>query len=388
MKMPLFRGFNVEKLISGVADELTPQLPEALESIAAILALVERKISELELQTLEKDIIDVFQFSDLERKSKFARGFPGVVLIGVIGRYIEPNYDPSKVFYSISPRTLFEQHIGPVLRDKYGAPMGKSDPLNVAKNENVINQHWATGKRPEYAAIAAAHLIAWVAGASLENQKKLLELLIYVYLLLARLFSRKPREIIAGQGPQEVFNILKSLVEKAPAGGNTAQAIIGSALEAQHRLFGVSGILSGVGESVFTTNTTSGKAGDLIEEFFSQTHIYEVTTKIVNLQRITESADSVLAYLEHLSEQPQLLEVTFLCLLGDVDLEGLQGGLFVFRGIRYYFVDIWGWLFNLLERLGANGRKTALELVNLYVQQNSTELKVKEVWEKLLSNVE
>jgi hypothetical protein len=260
----------------------------------------------------------VFQLSDLEKKGNFARGFPGVVLIGVIGREINLTYGPSKEFYSINPRTLFEKHIGPVLRDKYGAPMGKSDPLNVAKNENVINQLWARGKRPEYAAIAAANLIEWISTSSSSRRKKLFRLLIYSYLLLAKLFNRKPREITTGKGPYEVFHLLKSLIEEAPAGGNTAQAIIGATLEAQHRLFNAKDILFGVGESVCTTNTTSKKAGDFIEMFDAQIHIYEITTKIVNLQRINESADAVLAYLETLSEQPQRLEVTFLCLLDEV----------------------------------------------------------------------
>ena len=68
-------------------------------------------------------------------------------------------------------------------------------------------------------------------------------------------------------------------------------------------------------------------------------------------------------------------------------LDDLQEDSLVFRGIRYYFVDIWSWLFNLLERLGADDRKSTLHLVSQYVQQNSTELKVKETWEKLLSSL-
>ena len=382
--MSEFKGTDVQTLLLGQADQLLISIPESVETGTAIVALIAKKATELGLNSIETDLVSVFQLATIDARGNFARGFPGIVLTATIGRLIDNEYRPFTRFYDISPRALFEKHIYPTMSGIYNAPMGKSDPLNVAKNANHINRDWASGKRPEYAARAASQLVEWVNDASKRQLEALLELLIYVYLLLAKLSKREFAEIEAGQGPQVIYTMLRELIDEAPAGGNTAQAVVGAALEAQHQTFGVSGILSGVGESVFATNTTSKKAGDFIEEFESQTRIYEVTTKTVDSQRVVESAEAVYAYLENVETPPLLLEVTFLCELEDVTLEGIENGTYVQNGIKYHFVDIWQWLFNLLERLGAQGRKLTLDMVSEHIGNNSTQLRVKTTWGRLI----
>jgi hypothetical protein len=70
-----------------------------------------------------------------------AKGFRGVVLTALVGIHLDKNYNPLNNFYGCSPRAIFEQGIWYAL-DEAGVPCGKSDPLNVAKNTNILNHDW------------------------------------------------------------------------------------------------------------------------------------------------------------------------------------------------------------------------------------------------------
>ena len=332
-------------------------------------------------------LADLFQWDRIKRGKEFAKGFPGIVLTATIGRLIDGSYDPRNRFYDINPRPLFEQHIGPMLRDKYKAPMGKSDPLNVAKNATVIDETWASGRRPEKAAMAAVNFIAWLSDQSQYQLEALLRTLVWCYLALARLYTRELPTIDHGIDLHSAHQLLTDLIDNAPAGGDTAQVIVGAVLQAQHDLFAQAGILDGIGESVNATNTTAGKPGDFSELFEDQLHIYEVTTKKVDLQRIGESADAVLKYMDVLNDTDMSVEVTFLCPLDQVHIDSsykvsTQPTAYIARGIKYNFVDLADWLFYMLERIGTAGRTTAFEMISHYIQSPSTKLEVKGFWEK------
>jgi len=270
--------------------------------------------------------------------------------------------------------------------------MGKSDPLNVAKNVYVINEEWATGRRPEYAAEAAVRLIKRVSKASEDELRVLLRALVWCYLALSPLYTRELPTIASGIDPEVAHGVLFRLIEMAPAGGDTAQRVVGAVLQAQHDMFGLGGALEGIGEGAHVADTTSGKPGDLWETLGGRLHVYEVTTKKVDAQRLRECAGTISSYLSGLEEGPVAVETTFLCDLSQVELEGLEdegllGRSLTYQGIRYHFVGLQGWIFFMLERLGPKGREIVVGLVSLYVQDPATQLGVKRAWEELVSGL-
>lgn len=372
-------NFDIENTLSQLAQETLNEIPEDISEREDIRYILRKALNAQNLGEHARDIEDVFQF-DIPKDKEFKRGFPGIVLTSIVGRLVEPSYNPSNAFYDIHPRALFERRIAPALRNRYQAPMGKSDPLNVAKNTNIIDANWARGKRPEYAAKAAVNLISWVCDAEDTSLMNLLRSFILVYMGLAKLYNPVYTLPTSDNQLQDVFEMLCTFINQAPAGGATAQAVVGAALAAQHQCFGVSNALSGVGESINATNTTANKPGDFAEQLGKQLHIYEVTVKPIDEQRILESAEAVKKFLANSEEEFDNLEVTFLFdpkTNGDFQLE-------TETGITYNMCDLWSWLFNLLERLGPKGRTLTLEGVTEYVQENSTQLYVKQVWQQLI----
>ena len=371
----------LESAVASIADRVTGDL-------GVIETQAHEVCSEQGLgNEVEAELSALFQWGSIKTRGKFAKGFPGIVLVAVVGRLLDSSYNPSTGFYNINPRPLFEQHIRPVLRSKYNAPMGKSDPLNVAKNANVIDEGWARGKRPEAAAMSAVRLVRWISSASQSKLEGFLGVLVWIYLTLANLYTRALPQLSSGIDLKAAHEFLMLVVDGAPAGGATAQNVVGALLQAQHDLFQQAGILEGVGESVHATNTTSGKPGDFSETFNNQLHIYEITTKKVDLQRVDESAEAIQHYLDQTPEVPQSLEVTFLCRRKDVEVAGLEHDTsLTHKGVRYHFVNLHFWIFMMLERLGSSGRNTALGLIENYVRSPSTDLTVKNIWEKLVSS--
>ena len=380
---------KAEEIIELAISRINRLLPNVITSVKDIETNISVFFEDRPLPYTKENIRDLFQWKRINNKKEFAKGFPGIVLTAAIGRMINPLYDPKNDFYGINPRPLFEQHIGPTLRDKYKAPMGKSDPLNVAKNAKVINEEWARGRRPEYAAKAAVFFIDWMRTVPKSDLEQLIDLLIWCYLALSRLYNRKLPDVKGGISHSEAYQLLVTLIEKAPAAGDTPQVIVGALLQAQHRIFGASSLLYGFGESVHATNTTAGKAGDFTEVFDQNMRIYEVTTKKVDRQRVSESADAVENFLRNIDVKPKTVEVTFLCFLDKVELkQNYQISpihtTFQFAGLRYSFINLNDWILFMLERIGSYGRSLALATITEYVQSPSTNLEVKAIWENRL----
>ncbi len=85
-------------------------------------------------------------------------GFRGVVLTALVGMKLDDHYNPLTNFYECKPRAIFEHGIWYALT-QHNIPCGKSDPLNVAKNIQELNESWATGRRPQSAALAAVNFL-------------------------------------------------------------------------------------------------------------------------------------------------------------------------------------------------------------------------------------
>lgn len=378
------------EIIETAVGRTTQLLPKTISSIEDIISGIGIWFIDSTIPGTKDEIGELFQWDRIRKGQEFAKGFPGIVLTAAIGCLIDPSYDPQNNFYAINPRPLFEKYIGPTLRDKYKAPMGKSDPLNVAKNAKVIDSEWANGRRPEYAANATVFYISWICNAPKSELENLIDMLVWCYLALSRLYNRKITEMESGMSHLEAYEVVKILIDEAPAGGDTLQIIVGAFLQAQHKMFDAQGLLGGVGDSVNATNTTSGKAGDFTEEFGDTVRIYEVTTKKVDNQRIHESADAVTKYLQKLVVKPSRIEVTFVCPLSEVKIQSEysispKNLIFEDMGIRFSFIELEDWLFFMLERLGSFGRTLALTTIAEYVQAASTNLEVKTVWESKIS---
>lgn len=366
------------------ADAALNQMSQSIDDVSGVTAVLSSVCADNEFEHLEKDLTVVFQLDRLAKAGQLARGFPGIVFTGIAGRMLDPTYKPTKAFYDMNPRAVFEKHIAPILTSaKYGAPMGKSDPLNVAKNQHVIDEEWAKGKRPEAAAMAAVRLLQQVESFDADELQRFFNVVLAVYIALGKLHTRDYGEVTGGVELYETYETLRELIEEAPAGGSTPQAIVGACLQAQHDLFGSVGVLHGVGESVFATNTTSGKPGDFSEDFEGHFQVYEISVKRVDNQRVAESSEAVRRYLGSLEETPPRVGITFLSRPEDVQVEGIEGQMFNQDGLTYHFVDIWEWLLHLLERLGPFGREQAIGYVNSYVSQGSTSLHVKDTWSRI-----
>jgi hypothetical protein len=102
-----------------------------------------------------------------------ANGFRGVVLTAIVGSYIDSNYDPLNSFYSCNPRSIFENGIWYALSEN-SIPCGKSDPLNVAKNINELNDSWAKGRRPQKSAQAAVMFLQRLMHETVQSERELL----------------------------------------------------------------------------------------------------------------------------------------------------------------------------------------------------------------------
>ncbi|MCX6023255.1 MAG: hypothetical protein NTZ05_16320 [Chloroflexi bacterium] len=265
--------------------------------------------------------------------------------------------------------------------------MGKSDPLNVAKNINIIDNAWAKGKRPESAALSAVRLITWIVSASADDLQRFLRVLIWIYLSLGSVYAPSITRIPGHTSLFGLWNLLRTLIARAPAGGETAQVIVGALLSAEHEVYGMSSAFTGSGGSINATNTTSGKPGDfaiLVDE--THLHIYEVTTKKIDNQRLADSAEAIHRFLERTDMKADSLDATFLCGAEDIQVTGINEFSSVpYSGISYNFVELDGWILHTLERLGFPGRRRAIEIIAAYAEDPNTHLAVKDEWTKLAS---
>ena len=132
---------------------------------------------------VDDDFPDYDVFSDentlltdlIEIKTK---GFRGIVVTALTGMHLDDQYDPLNDFYGCNPRSIFEQGIWYALQEN-DIPCGKSDPLNVAKNIQQLNEAWANGRRPQSAALAAVNFLRMVVRADETKRSTLIDYFFY-----------------------------------------------------------------------------------------------------------------------------------------------------------------------------------------------------------------
>lgn len=308
-----------------------------------------------------------------------AYGFREVVLTCVCAWEAGIEFDPvNRDFYKCNPRSVYERGIRPALAAS-GLPHMKSGPLNVAKNINTLDKAWANGRRPEWAAMAAVDVLEWLVAAN--GKERLARCRAVLDGVLARLRAEAERLESLAVEPREdltlyeLFSAVGRFIAQAPDAGNTPQTIVSLIL---------AGLFSDTPFTVFgsgkacETNLTAKKPADAwIEDDKEQiAHLYEVTVKPIDRNRIEDSVDSVLAHGKGHNE------VIWLCRMpGDViPLEIEEGDFVEERGVRCEFVDLMRWVLCGLELLGCAGREAFLNQLSEHVGLPETSEKAKAVW--------
>ncbi|OBU08915.1 hypothetical protein AYY16_06780 [Morganella psychrotolerans] len=112
-----------------------------LDQLELVASLTESDFKDLKnyhkLKVIARDLIYVK-----------AMGFRGVVATALTGKFLDKDYDYLNDFYHCNPRSIFENGIFYAFQIMK-IPCGKSDPLNVAKNNSILDENWAKGKRPQ-----------------------------------------------------------------------------------------------------------------------------------------------------------------------------------------------------------------------------------------------
>lgn len=310
-----------------------------------------------------------------------AKGFRGVVVTALTGMHLDERYDPLNNFYGCNPRSIFEGGIWYALQEN-GIPCGKSDPLNVAKNANQLNEDWAQGRRPQTSALAVVDFLRLVVNSNSSKRARLVDYFFF------RLWNYAQGIANYQLAEVEVSNVSRqavgcSLVEftlKYPESGNLPQYLVAQLLSGLFRASEIEVV--GGDESVFGTNTTSKKPADIWLEINGvQTNLYEVTVKPVSKKRLDDSLDA-LQSTGHLNHS-----VTFICRI-DEDIKGLDvvDGSFQYKGKKFDFIDYRNFCLSLCALLSCEEFSTVLNNVYNFVQDKNISMRTKSGWNEFFGD--
>jgi hypothetical protein len=304
-----------------------------------------------------------------------AKGFRGVVVTALTGVHLDENYDPLTNFYGCNPRSIFEEGIWYALQEN-GIPCGKSDPLNVAKNANQLNEDWAQGRRPQTAAVAVVKFLRLVMSSNKSKRARLIDYFFYrLWSYSQSITDYHLAEVEVSSISRQAFGCrLVDFTLKYPESGNLPQFLVAQLLSG---LFCLSEIkVVGGDESVFGTNTTSKKPADIwLEVDRVQTNLYEVTVKPISKKRLDDSLDA-LQSTGHLNHS-----VTFICRM-DLDVHdlGVVDGSFQYKGKRFDFIDYRIFCLSLCALLSDVEFSTVTKNISAFVQDKNVSMKTKSGW--------
>lgn len=308
-----------------------------------------------------------------------AKGFRGVVVTAITGLHLDESYDPINNFYDCNPRSIFEAGIWYALQEN-NIPCGKSDPLNVAKNANQLNEDWAKGRRPQSAAMAVVRFLELIMSSGKVKKARLID---YFFFRLCKyaesITSYEIVDIDSSTSKQELGNRLIEFTLKYPESGNLPQFLVAQLLS---NIFHSSETqVIGGEESVFGTNTTSKKPADIwLENNGTQTNLYEVTVKPISKKRLDDSLDA-LKSTGHLNNS-----VTFICRIPyDIkDLE-VESGSYTYKGKSFDFVDYHAFCSSLITLLNQQKFDDVLNRTAEFVQDMHISMRTKAGWNEFFT---
>lgn len=304
-----------------------------------------------------------------------AKGFRGVVVTALTGMHLNESYDPLNDFYGCNPRSIFEEGIWYALQEN-GIPCGKSDPLNVAKNANQLNESWAQGRRPQTAAIAVVEFLRLVVKSNKSMRARLIDYFFYRLWSYSQSVSNyQLAEVEASNTSRQTFGCkLVNFSLKYPESGNIPQFFVAQLLSGLFRSSEIQVV--GGDESVFGTNTTSKKPADIwLEDGGIQTNLYEVTVKPISKKRLDDSLDA-LQSTGHINHS-----VTFICRM-DLDVQDLEvvNGSFQYKGKRFDFIDYRAFCLSLCTLLSDEVFTSVANNIATFVQDKNISIRTKAGW--------
>ncbi|WP_392559377.1 hypothetical protein [Orbus mooreae] len=349
-----------------------------LDQLSMVLQLNENDFTELpnyeQLKTITQDLIYVK-----------AMGFRGVVATALTGKFLDNSFDYLNNFYACNPRSIFENGIFYAFQ-KMKIPCGKSDPLNVAKNINVLDENWAKGRRPQKTAMAAVGLLRIINNES-DNatQQKIINY--FFFRLLS--YSQECSSIIIQPIHDETISnqlIASKLVKFVlgyPESGTIPQLVISKILSLIYKNSNIRVI--GGDESVFGTNTTSKKPADLwINNDGEISNLYEITVKKIDYKRLDDSIQSLAD--TNCLDKP----VIFICRLPeDINtLGGYQDGTLIYNNKSFNFIDISEFIRTAIALLSPNTINLLITDIEEFVGSYMRPIKTKNGWNEIFSNQE
>lgn len=307
-----------------------------------------------------------------------AKGFRGVVVTALTGMHLDENYDPLNDFYGCNPRSIFEEGIWYALQEN-GIPCGKSDPLNVAKNANQLNEGWAQGRRPQTAAMAVVEFLRLAIKSSKSRRARLIDYFFYrLWIYSQSVTNYQLAHFEDSNTSRQTFGC--KLVEfslKYPESGNIPQFFVGQLLSGLFRTSNIQVI--GGNESVFGTNTTSKKPADIwLEADGTQTNLYEVTVKPISKKRLDDSIDALKAT-GHINNS-----VTFICRM-NLDIQDLEvvDGSFQYKGKQFDFIDYRAFCLSICTLLNDEELSIVARNVATFVQDKNISMRTKTGWNEI-----
>lgn len=313
-----------------------------------------------------------------------AKGFRGVVLTAIVGKFLNPTFDFLNNFYTCNPRSIFENGIFFAL-EELKIPSGKSDPLNVAKNTYVLDMEWAKGKRPQRAAEAVVNYLGLL-------NNNFSDKLNYEYLV--KLFMFRLKELSDSHSNititpvtatkdihQELAIKLWNFISTAVEGGTIPQFFIGILLEAAYK-YSSNVKVEGTRESVSGTNTTSKKPGDLVLVRDTKAFaVLEITLKNVDYKRLKDSHD-VLKKLGFLD-----IPITFICripqdiqTLKDVVYSPNMTSAFIKSPHDFNFIDMQSFLYSQISLLDDQQLDDLLKNLTEFIGAYDRPINTKNIW--------
>ena len=311
-----------------------------------------------------------------------SKGFRGVVLTAIVGKHLDKSFDPLKNFYGCNPRSIFEKGIYYALQNRI--PCGKSDPLNVAKNINVLDREWARGKRPQTSAIAVVEFLEILENESNRVKREKLIGLFFLSLidyvrdiqsLQIDIPSQKNLDILS------IGNVLYSFVVSYPESGTTPQYIVYLLMKALYENSKV--VVEGGEDSVFGTNTTSKKLADIWLSINNKPfNLFEITVKIIDFKRLDDC-------LENLNElKGNNLPLTFIACESNYKDLSVQNGSLEYKGRVFNFLKIDSFIFTICTLL------STIEIANLFISITkhindiNRPIHVRKGWKRILESSE
>lgn len=310
-------------------------------------------------------------------------GHREIVLTIILARLMDSRFKASQDFYACNPRSIFEKPIRRALRE-HGIPHRKSGPLNVAKNTKKINKDWATDKHGGEVAMSVVEIVKKIEAAPKDMLNHFAAAFVARYKQEARRIRDLEVTLEPSENPIYIAKLCIDLINNMPDGGATAQFIVGLLMEKISKDREAKVVVTGHRDSVSTTNTTSGKPGDITERISDREDIiYEVTTKMFSDDRMIESYESVKDFDESIKD------VFVICRPKDVPetLSSDAGKSYLlattqFKDLAYYFINIYDYVRALLLSLTPEGRRSFYEELGGYVNEINRSESVKRYFAK------